>query len=93
MDTDWRDFRARLVAGSRRAGAPTQEQQDAAAEPSGRDTDIDGGRWAHSVPGPERGCLLVAHPLVFLQSQTYFNQVRAAAQMKAVAASFACCKD
>lgn len=31
-------------------------------------------RWAHSIPSPEKGCLLLAHPLVFLGRQKYFHQ-------------------
>lgn len=31
--------------------------------------------WAHPIPRPERGCLLVAHPLLFRAQQTYFYQV------------------
>ena len=60
-DSDWRDFRAKLVASS-----------------SGRSATEDGGvgeLWAHTIPGPEQGCLLVAHPLMFTTSQTYFFQV------------------
>lgn len=33
-----------------------------------------GAEWAHVVPKPERGCLLLAHPLMFSDTQTYFNQ-------------------
>ena len=31
--------------------------------------------WAHSLNFPEKGCLLVAHPLMFTTQQTYFSQV------------------
>lgn len=31
--------------------------------------------WAHSIPQPETGCLLIAHPLMFTTSQQYFSQV------------------
>ena len=34
--------------------------------------------WAHPIPRPERGCLLVAHPLLFRAQQTYFYQVTTA---------------
>lgn len=30
--------------------------------------------WAHHVPVPEQGCLLVAHPLMFTTAQEYFFQ-------------------
>eukprot|EP00803_Ostreobium_quekettii_P000196 evm.model.scf_1281EXC.5 EVM.evm.TU.scf_1281EXC.5 scf_1281EXC:17665-18611(+) len=59
VDTDWRDFRARLVATSRSGSAASG---------------VEDGRWAHAVHAPETGCLLVAHPLMFSQSQTYFSQ-------------------
>ena len=39
VDSDWRAFRAKLVASS-----------------SGRAAESD--LWAHSIPGPEQGCLL-----------------------------------
>lgn len=32
-------------------------------------------RWAHDVPKPEKGCLLLAHPLMFGNTQSYFSQV------------------
>ena len=31
--------------------------------------------WAHSLNFPEKGCLLVAHPLMFTTQQMYFSQV------------------
>ncbi len=54
--------RARLVAS-------TADKQDVS---SGRGTSS--GAWAHSIPLPEQGCLLVAHPLMFSEQQTYFYQ-------------------
>jgi hypothetical protein len=30
--------------------------------------------WAHALPRPERGCLLLAHPMMFHSSQEYFYQ-------------------
>ncbi len=33
--------------------------------------------WAHSLNFPEKGCLLVAHPLMFTTQQEYFSQARA----------------
>ncbi|KAK9819916.1 hypothetical protein WJX72_003947 [[Myrmecia] bisecta] len=57
-DTDWRAFRARLVASSTSSGSSR----------------LDAGRlWAHNLPGAEEGCLLIAHPLMFGQSQPYFR--------------------
>ncbi|GAX79744.1 hypothetical protein CEUSTIGMA_g7185.t1 [Chlamydomonas eustigma] len=73
-DTDWRTFRARLVAQERMSSEDT----------SALTTDIDdvnpqglmehGSLWAHSIALPERGALLLAHPLMFEQSQQYFHQ-------------------
>lgn len=31
--------------------------------------------WSHSINFPEKGCLLVAHPLMFTTQQMYFSQV------------------
>lgn len=59
VDTDWRAFRAKLVA----AEAP------AATPPPAADEDE---RWAHTIPQAETGCLLLSHPLMFVSSQTYF---------------------
>lgn len=53
-DSDWRKFRARLVA----------------SYPSDEDTPLE---WAHPIPTPELGCILVAHPLMFVHQQAYFN--------------------
>ena len=59
-----REFRARLVAGSRQADeASTNRRSTEAAR-----------EWAHPVARPEKGCLLLAHPKMFADSQTYFNQ-------------------
>ncbi len=55
-------YRARLVASDR-------EQQDDAS------TSAVHGRWAHDVGKPEKGCLLLAHPLMFGNAQPYFSQV------------------
>ena len=61
-NTDWRAFRAALVSASNSSsGAPETSNQ--APE-----------HWAHVLPGPEPGCLLLAHPLMFTTSQTYFNK-------------------
>eukprot|EP00210_Caulerpa_lentillifera_P003152 g3012.t1 len=52
LGSDWRTFRAQLVAESNSLERET---------------------WAHALPTPELGCLLLAHPLMFNQQQTYFN--------------------
>ena len=72
VDTDWREFRARLVAGSQKKATPPADSTDEAG-PSGQ---AETSHWAHTIPRPEQGCLLIAHPLMFVQQQTYFNQVR-----------------
>lgn len=59
VDSDWRAFRAKLVA-STSGRAPEAVDEEAL--------------WAHSIPGPEQGCLLVSHPLMFTSAQTYFFQ-------------------
>ena len=44
---------------------------------SERSTEPDEGSklWAHSINFPEKGCLLIAHPLMFTTQQQYFAQV------------------
>ena len=84
-DTDWRAFRAQLVAATAAAderdgaegGATTGAPSPTASAPP-RPTTADGedSLWAHRIAAPERGCLLVAHPLMFTTAQTYFSQVR-----------------
>uniref|UniRef100_A0A7I4F0M2 Uncharacterized protein n=1 Tax=Physcomitrium patens TaxID=3218 RepID=A0A7I4F0M2_PHYPA len=60
---DWRAFRARLV----RSGLGT----------GGLDSVQDEERelWAHPIVQPEPGCLLIAHPNAFTESQQYFHRV------------------
>ena len=54
-DTDWRAYRARLAAleagASSQASSSTKEFSDS--------------KWAHAVPVPETGCVLLAHPSMF----------------------------
>ena len=66
-DSDWREFRARLVAASAPGG------RLATAFPGG-DADGAPSSWAHAIPAPEKGCLLLAHPALFQSSQHYFNK-------------------
>ncbi|GLC38654.1 hypothetical protein PLESTM_000758300 [Pleodorina starrii] len=63
--SDWREFRAKLVAQSKGASGAGGGSSDA---------DVASGKWAHAIPKPERGALLLAHPLLFQQSQTYFHR-------------------
>ncbi|KAK9800792.1 hypothetical protein WJX73_004420 [Symbiochloris irregularis] len=69
-DTDWREFRARLIYNS---GASAKGNEDLEPGMAGR-PNVDDGYWAHAIAGPEQGCLLIAHPLMFLSSQRYFHQ-------------------
>lgn len=39
-----------------------------------RTSNTTGDVWAHSLPHPEKGCLLLSHPIMFTHSQTYFYQ-------------------
>lgn len=79
VDTDWRSFRAQLVAATAGASSPSSSSSGsregtepgrqapatgAAAAASGLGT-----AWAHSLPYPEQGCLLLANPLMFQTSQ------------------------
>lgn len=57
--SDWRSFRAALLAAERGETAAAAEVQQSG--------------WAHILPQAEQGCLLLAHPLFFHQNQTYFR--------------------
>ncbi|PNH05041.1 hypothetical protein TSOC_008732 [Tetrabaena socialis] len=56
---DWREFRAKLVSQGKGQGQ---------AGPS------TSGEWAHAISKPEKGAVLLAHPLMFRQSQPYFHR-------------------
>ncbi|KAJ9510191.1 hypothetical protein QJQ45_015666 [Haematococcus lacustris] len=77
-ETDWREFRqvARLVASSRAGSSLSPySPQDSVLEPGHQQASLPlNGLWAHSIPGPEKGCLLLAHPLMFNSRQEYFFQ-------------------
>lgn len=60
---DWREFRARLVQ------AEKVEQQPPISEGS---STAPLAEWAHPLMLPEKGALLLAHPMMFLKSQQYF---------------------
>ena len=51
------------------------------------DADDAGGQWVHPLPGPETGAILIAHPMMFTTSQTYFSH--AASEELSPAAPFA----
>ncbi|KAJ0973792.1 hypothetical protein J5N97_015757 [Dioscorea zingiberensis] len=62
VESDWRSFRARLVAGeqaSRIAMPPTTLAPDATGDQNSTPFTI-GDKWAHTLHEPEKGCLLVA---------------------------------
>ncbi|KAG0583095.1 hypothetical protein KC19_3G108900 [Ceratodon purpureus] len=60
---DWRAFRARLVrSGLGTGGLDAVEDQEQEL-------------WAHPIVKPEAGCLLIAHPNAFTDSQQYFHRV------------------
>lgn len=68
-DADWREFRCVFVAtlslhtcmfpisSARLVAGETVRSPDRPAQ------------WAHTLPAPEQGCLLIAHPLMFMESQ------------------------
>lgn len=66
---DWRDFRAKLVAGESNVDSSSSSGDG----PTGKD---DSDMWAHVVSQVETGMLLVANPLMFQSQQEYFAQVR-----------------
>jgi putative transcriptional regulator len=74
---DWRAFRAQLVAATATTDEANSSADSSATPAPPRPTSADGDAlWAHRIAEPERGCLLVAHPLMFSNAQTYFSQVR-----------------
>ena len=65
--------RAQLVARSRTTPQATwDEVDDAVYGPS--DAGKESGDWAHLIARPEIGCVLLANPLLFNNSQTYFDK-------------------
>ena len=62
-DADWRAFRAQLV--QKEAGAAGGGGSQAREQPPA-------GGWAHEIWAPEAGCLLIANPVKFRGSQSYF---------------------
>lgn len=65
---DWKTFRAQLVALQRSGGLPTVPDAGSAAStsapapPPPRAVRFCPTSWAHAIPAPEAGCLLVATP-------------------------------
>lgn len=72
-DGDWREFRAQLVSRSRLTPqASWDEIED--GEFGGSASSDSGDDWAHLIATPEPGCVLLANPMLFGSSQTYFEQ-------------------
>ncbi|GMH39461.1 hypothetical protein BSKO_07359 [Bryopsis sp. KO-2023] len=71
VETDWRQFRAKLVETSRRDGNSDDRPETSKKNVS---SEADPDYWAHPISSPEPGCLLLAHPLLFNTQQTYFSQ-------------------
>jgi hypothetical protein len=70
-----RSHRARLIASSRGTSSSTKDASEAAPSSNASEASSKAGiSWAHALPSPERGGLLLAHPLMFSSSQTYFYQ-------------------
>jgi putative transcriptional regulator len=80
VDTDWRAFRARLVASS--SGLATTETISSSTALPGETTttspssllNAEDDVWAHEITTLEPGCLLLASPAFFTHTQTYFSQ-------------------
>lgn len=70
-DTDWRAFRAQLVASAAAAATAGSKAEPAAA--ASLAPAAAGQPWAHSLRAPEQGCLLLSNPLMFQTSQSYFH--------------------
>lgn len=70
---DWREFRAKLVKSSERNTVfigDAEYNEDSASS----DAECVQDHWAHMLAHPEKGCLLLANPLMFTTAQTYFNK-------------------
>ncbi|KAK9816049.1 hypothetical protein WJX74_001374 [Apatococcus lobatus] len=76
VDTDWREFRARLVRQSAgdAAHSPAPVRSGEEADDAAPSSASSSATWAHVLKEPEKGCLLLAHPLMFTHQQTYFSQ-------------------
>ena len=78
LESDWREFRARLLAREREA--TPEERASAISEENMKVLEAQNPRlaqakpWAHVIAAPEKGCLLVAADQEFRMSQQYFHQ-------------------
>jgi len=83
-DEDWRSFRARLIKKEQQGNLtsapassdafPDSVSSTGASSSSSSSSAAAAAGWAHPVPHPEPGSLLLAHPIMFGQSQTYFSR-------------------
>ncbi|PPD97048.1 hypothetical protein GOBAR_DD05908 [Gossypium barbadense] len=59
LDSDWRSFRAKLVATEKVSGPSSWAGPDTVVEQPPQPVTI-GDKWAHTIREPEKGCLLIA---------------------------------
>eukprot|EP01023_Acetabularia_acetabulum_P000055 TRINITY_DN1002_c1_g1_i3.p1 TRINITY_DN1002_c1_g1~~TRINITY_DN1002_c1_g1_i3.p1 ORF type:complete len:544 (-),score=103.73 TRINITY_DN1002_c1_g1_i3:1265-2863(-) len=69
-DMDWREYRALLIKQNESQSDDQQinNQQQTKSQEEKKD-------WAHILRAPEQGCVLVASPYMFTQTQQYFRYV------------------
>ncbi len=68
---DWREFRAKLVKSSQTNTLLMGEEDHSESSTYAEGEEE---QWAHILSNPEKGCLLLANPLMFTTAQTYFNK-------------------
>eukprot|EP00892_Ulva_mutabilis_P006118 jgi/Ulvmu1/3879/UM018_0100.1 len=73
-DGDWREFRAQLVSRSRTTPQASWDVIDDGTQTGGSAAGDGDEDWAHLIATPETGCVLLANPMLFGSSQTYFEQ-------------------
>ncbi|KAK8278032.1 hypothetical protein V6Z12_D09G012700 [Gossypium hirsutum] len=59
LDSDWRSFRAKLVATEKVSGPSSWAGPDTVVDQPPQPVTI-GDKWAHTIREPEKGCLLIA---------------------------------
>lgn len=81
LETDWREFRARLLAQEK--SVTSEEYEERSRRASGENLKVlesqnprlaAAAPWAHVIAAPEKGCLLVAANHEFTTAQQYFHQ-------------------
>ncbi|XP_073292503.1 uncharacterized protein [Primulina huaijiensis] len=60
VSSDWRAFRAKLVANESQSIRPEHQSANQTAPASPPPPIPFGSKWAHTIPEPEKGCLLIA---------------------------------